>query len=370
MAETFITLAIHTYDYAVALRDRLVASGIEVQLENVDICNPSPAPGVRVRIPESSLPEALRIVECDAEKGLSQVVESLDGVRDRILVPVDFSESAINAVKTAFAFAHVLKLKPEIMHVFATPYFDGSLSLTDNFTLDIRDTEVRKNLLDAAHEEMTRFRKRILALIGDGTLPPVKFSTTVREGLPEDVILDYTRSTPPQLVVMCTRSVKKKATQIMGSVTAEVLDACRVPVFTIPEDYNFQSSASLFPSVFFCNVDQHDLLAMDLFIRLFKTVTGKIFLIPVNEKAGSKLDGRINALRTYFAERYPGYEFICEIPQSRDLRALMRNLVDNHKISMLVVPNKKKNIFARLINPGIAHKVIFEADAPMLALPV
>ena len=370
MAETFITLAIHTYDYAVALRDRLVASGIEVQLENVDISNPSPAPGVRVRIPESLLPKALRIVEADAAQGASQVVERLEGLHDRILVPVDFSDSSINAVKTAFAFAHALKLKPEIMHVFATPYFDGSLSLTDNFTLDIRDTEVRKNLLDAAHDEMSRFRKKILALIGDGTLPPVKFSTTVREGLPEDVILDYTRSTPPQLVVMCTRSVKKKATQIMGSVTAEVLDACRVPVFTIPEDYNFHGFASLFPSVVFCNVDQHDLLAMDLFIRLFKSVPATIFLIPVNEKAGSKLNGRMIALRKYFADRYSGYDFICEIPSSKDLRALMHNLIEDHKINMLVVPNKKKNIFARLINPGIAHKVIFEADAPMLALPV
>lgn len=370
MAETFITLAIHTYDYAVALRDRLAANGIETQLENVDISNPSPAPGVRVRIPESALPKALRLVESDAECGTARIEEKLEGMNGRILVPVDFSESAMNAVKTAFAFASALKLKPEIMHVFATPYFDGSLSLTDNFTLDIRDTEVRKNLLDAAHEEMSRFRKKILALIGDGTLPPVKFLTTVREGLPEDVILEYTRSTPPQLVVMCTRSVKKKASQVMGSVTAEVLDSCRVPVFTIPEDFDFRGFPSLLPSMFFCNVDQHDLLAMDLFIRLFKAATGRIYLIPVNDKAGSKLTGRMNALRKYFADRYPGYEFTSEISRSKDLRDLAHHTIDNRHIRLLVVPNKKKNIFARLINPGIAHKVIFEADAPMLALPV
>lgn len=36
----YITLAIHTYDMAVALKQELESAGVPVQLENVDICNP------------------------------------------------------------------------------------------------------------------------------------------------------------------------------------------------------------------------------------------------------------------------------------------------------------------------------------------
>ena len=39
-------------------------------------------------------------------------------------------------------------------------------------------------------------------------------------------------------------------------------------------------------------------------------------------------------------------------------------------IKLIVVPNKKKNIFARLFNPGMAHRVVFDSNLPMLALPV
>ena len=35
-----------------------------------------------------------------------------------------------------------------------------------------------------------------------------------------------------------------------------------------------------------------------------------------------------------------------------------------------IIPNKKKNIFARLFNPSVAHKILFLTDTPMLVVPV
>ena len=35
-----------------------------------------------------------------------------------------------------------------------------------------------------------------------------------------------------------------------------------------------------------------------------------------------------------------------------------------------VVPNKKKNVFARFFNPTLAHKILFHADIPMMTIPV
>ena len=39
-------------------------------------------------------------------------------------------------------------------------------------------------------------------------------------------------------------------------------------------------------------------------------------------------------------------------------------------IDLMVVPNRKKNVFARLFNPGIAHRVLFHFDIPMMVVPV
>lgn len=371
MADTYITLAIHTYDRAVALRDILHDNGIDAQLENVNMNQPSPACGVRVRVPEVALPAALRIVESDVSELLTKSQERLEHTRGKILISVDFSDCSMNAVRVGFAFASALSLNVELLHVFSSPYFDGSLSITDNFTLDIRDAETRKNLRNLANEEMGRFKSHVAGMIDSGELPAVRFNTLVREGLPEDVILNYTRATPPQMVVMGTRGVMKKASQLTGSVAAEVIDSCRVPVFTVPENFVFAGFAQFSPAMFFCNVDQHDLLAMDLFLHLFKAQRQlEVSLIPVNDRAGSKLIGRMEALSRYFTERYPMISVLSEAAFPCELRELVGQIAKRKGLNLLVVPNTKKNIFSRLFNPGIAHKVVFEADVPMLALPV
>ena len=46
------------------------------------------------------------------------------------------------------------------------------------------------------------------------------------------------------------------------------------------------------------------------------------------------------------------------------------NFAGQRGVQMLIVPNKKRNILSRLFNPGIAHKILFERDMPLLSAPV
>ncbi len=364
----YITLAIHTYDMAVALKQELESAGVPVQLENVDICNPRPACGVRVRIPEGMLPKALNIVENRVHR--AQVEMKINGMQKKVLVPVDFSEYSMTACKVAFAFARKMSLHPVLMHVYATPYFDGSLSFPDSFTVDMRDSEVRKNLQDAASLEMKRFCAKIDSEIANGKMPAIGYSRNIAEGVPEDVILDYTRRTPPELVVMATRDANKKARELIGSVTAEVLDNCRVPVFTVPENFEFGTLGQLVNAVFFCNIDQHDLLAMDMFVELFPSEHSNITLLPVTDKRGSQVKDKLEVLMRYFQSNYTTFTFDYKILEQTDFRVSFERLVQDRGVDLLIVPNKKKNVFVRLFRPGIAHKILFEGNMPMLTLPI
>ena len=57
-----ITVAIHTYDKAIALRSLLESEGIAVTLNNVNLEHPSVFSGIRVRIHENALRLALIII--------------------------------------------------------------------------------------------------------------------------------------------------------------------------------------------------------------------------------------------------------------------------------------------------------------------
>lgn len=370
MDNVYITLAIHTYEYAIGLRRILEINGIKARLENVDLSGNSVSSGVRVRIPAEDLPLALKIVEKSAE--FSQAIASmkLEGLGDKVLIPVDFSDYSNLACAVGFAFANMLGVEATIIHVYASPYFDGNLSNTDSFTLEIADAKVRKDLEDGAKVEMTRFAAKLRKEIINGNLPPVKFSTVTVEGVPEDAILQYARTKPPVMIVMATRGAHKKASQMVGSVAAEVIDSCRLPVFTVPENFRFSGMEDVKNIAFFCNVDQQDLLAIDVFLRLMDSVRLNVHLIPVSESAGSKLSGRMAALSDYCREHYPNQIFATDILPKNDFRVKFEEFIKDKGITLLVVPNKKKNAFSRLFNPGMAHRIIFERDIPMLALPV
>ncbi len=372
--DRFITLAIHTYERALALRTFLEAHAIAVRLENVDLGTSSVNSGVRVRIRKSDLPLALKLVESGDGESISRTVMKMTGVSGNLLIPVDFSQYSMLACRLAFQLARRLDLHPVLLHAFATPYFAGALPYSEDIPGDFSDNissmEASADMRVEAEKMMRKFRVRVEDSIVKGDLPDVKFTSCVREGVPEDVILDYCRATPPALVVMATRGREKKEEELIGSVTAEVLDSCRVPVFTVPENCVFDSVESIVRLAYFCNLDQQDIISIDSLMRMFGYPDIRLTLIPVNPRAGSDIRKKVAALCDYLVSNYPTAKFNTAVFSEKNFRSEFERFEKDSALQMIIVPNKKKNVFSRLFNPGIAHKILFEKDMPLLALPV
>lgn len=378
MEDRFITLVIHTYDRAVSLRKILEGHGIEVKFENLVITGAQIASGVRVKISEKNLPLALKITESGESYSMAKVEMKMAGTIGNILIPIDFTPNSMLACRVGLELAKRLSLHPVLIHSYVTPYFGGNLSFSDAADVlepgiagnEIVEMQAERDLRSECEKQMNDFRRKIEDAQADGHLPRMKFSTSVSEGVPEEVIAEYCRLTPPALVVMATRGKSKKEEDLVGSVTAEVLDNCRVPVFAIPENYHFTSVESIRKLVFFCNLDQHDIVSVDTLMRMFDYPEVEVTLVPVNERAGKGIKNKVEALCEYFNNNYPTAKFSNEIFQPKTFRTEFEEFVKRSGVELLIVPNKKKNIISRLFNPGIAHKLLFERDMPMLALPV
>ena len=221
-----------------------------------------------------------------------------------------------------------------------------------------------------SQKRMEKFKNEVLLLQKEGELTDIGFSTETAMGLPEEVIKEYSKITPPGLIVMATRGKNRREADMMGSVTAEVLDSCRVPVFTVPENISFVGVENITRLVFFCNLDRSDAASVDSLMTMFDCPVVDVTLVPVSEGTDATLRHRMETLCSMLTAKYPLASFSIELLGKKDFREQFQQLVDRRQIQLLIVPNKKSNIFSRLFKPGIAHRMLFERDMPMLALPV
>lgn len=378
MEDRIITLAIHTTNHAMALKRILEAHNIEVRLQKFILSGSTIAAGVRVMIHERDIPIALRVTESIERLETLNLENILTGHTGKLLIPVDFNDYSKMACKVGFDIAALLDLQPVILHAYPTPIFSPSFSLDESANLGIDNSlEEEYNEVELSHDLQKQGKRRMKDLIDsikemqkEGTIPAIPFINMIEDGVPEDVIKDYCRINSPALVVMVTRGKEKKGEQLIGSVTAEVLDNCRVPVFSIPENYHFNGIDKIKELIFFCNLDQHDLITMDTFMRMFDYPVVNITLVPLNEKQDKETKNKLVNLKGYFNKTYPAAHFTSVIFSPKSFMLDFNNYESQRGIEMIVVSNRRRNAFMRLINPGIAHRLLFERDLPLLAIPI
>lgn len=372
--DRLITVAIHTYDHAVALKNMLEREGVSAVLHNVNLSTPVVSSGVRVRIKEADLPQALRIIENSeifaAEKDCAKSSTNSEPV---ILVPVDFSDYSMKAAVMAFDIAYRHKAHIMLLHSFINPALSKRVQLTDSFSFELAESqEVGNALMRAARITMDLFESQLRERIKNGEIPPVKFSNLITEGVPEDVINETAKSVSPILIVMGTRGAERKEEELIGSVTAEVLDSCKFPVFSIPENITLEHISDISHLLFFSNLEQEDLLALEAIHRLFKNAPIEITIVHIpGKKELSSSDRRaIKSLVEYCRNHYPSFTFNSDELSLGNLGNDYRRIAREHQVNLVALPNKKRNVFFRFFNPSLAHKLLLHADISMLVIPV
>lgn len=377
-----ITVAIHTGDRAQALKQLLESEGLYVTLQNVNLEQPVVSAGVRVRIYEEDLPLALRIIEnreifLNPESTGETLSEGL-----AVLVPVDFTPYSEAALKPAFNLAHSHGAKVIVLHSFVAPYPSAPLQISDSLNFDtfssgednlLQQAENAAQAQNEARQMMEQLRLRIREDIRSGKLPPVKFSVMVTEGVPEESIAGVVKEKNPWCIVMGTRAAHQKESELVGSVSAEVLDTCRSLAITIPEGSALTDISQVNHITLLSSFSQEDILALDAVHRILpadRPIDITVVGLPRRHFLKSQESTAAEAIKDYCLVHYPNFRLELMTPDEKSLLDEYARLEQSRHIDLMVVSNRKKNAFARLFNPGIAHRVLFHFDVPMMVVPV
>jgi nucleotide-binding universal stress UspA family protein len=140
-----------------------------------------------------------------------------DAPSRRILVPTDFSENSMSALRHAFGMAAELDAEIDVLHVMDRPQY-VALNATDMLALSDATLPERKA------------RRRVKSLIPTGTsLPAV--NVFIRHGDAADQIGQFATERDSDLLVMSTHGTISRKQHPLGHVVERVLRRVARPVF-------------------------------------------------------------------------------------------------------------------------------------------
>ena len=77
---------------------------------------------------------------------------------------------------------------------------------------------------------------------------------------------------------------------------------------------------------------------------------------------------KLGGIKEYFQKQYPDLEIHYDVVMNDDFLNSLDNYIKTNHIDIITLTTYKRNIFSRLFNPGIARKMIFHSDTPLLVI--
>ncbi len=248
-----------------------------------------------------------------------------------------------------------------------TLQYESGMSLD---TPDFGEKIDTRGQVTAIHEKLKGFAEKVDKEMAEGTLPKVKYCCLLREGIPEEEILTYAEDEKPRAIIMGTRGEGQKHLDLIGSVTAEVIERSPVYVYAIPDDAQSLLVDDIKKIAIFTSFDQRDLIAFDSLIRTWGGKHFEVSFIHISshEEKRAWNEVKLAGIQDYFKRLYPDIKFGYFQISDNNLSEETDRLIREQGIDVICVTHYKRNIFARLFRPGIARKMLFHSHTPLLVI--
>lgn len=367
MKDKLITVATHTFERAQVIKNKLESADIPCSLKNINLIQGAFSGGVKVRILEADLDRALAVIETINENLYleNKVIEPEENIK-RILVPIDFSEHSLKAAKFAVNIGRESKSEIVLLHTYFNPVIN-TLPFTESFTYNINLESGLKAIETNVYKEMDNLYEKYKYDLQIDNNNKSKIHKVILEGIPEDTILDYADEFNPNIIIMGTRGQAKKQNDLIGSVTAEIIDRAKVPVLAIPENSQLKSLSDINQLAYLLNFDQRDFLSFQRLVSLFEPYNIHYTCVHFAQQHSDPWDSaKIEGFRKVLQDKFANNKLDCRLLEGNDFLISLEQFIRDINVDLICLTIHKRNLFSRMFNPGIARKMLFHTDTPLL----
>ena len=271
----------------------------------------------------------------------------------KIFVPTDFSKCADNALSYAFELAKLLPA--EIILFSAIHPYDGIDNNIYNLTLL---EEIIKAKGDALVKYARKYQRK-------KEFEGVKVTTLSEVGYAAPLIVSEAKRTKADLIVMGTTGATGLKEIFIGSITADVINSCKMPLLAIPEKARFQAQSGV---VFSTDFENKPTASAIEWLEILNDLHGAsgVGVIHVIDKESDRPDAKKEeAWGKLFGVVPTTFNYI----HDANISVAIQNYCESVKANVLALVAPHHSFFYRLFFPSQSRASVFHTRIPLLVLP-
>lgn len=268
----------------------------------------------------------------------------------KILVPVDMSAAAGDALDYAIAYANEIQGSVKVVHCFY-PVTDASGAFVSaQLITDLEQIQ----------------QERLDAFVQPWVEAGIDLDKELVLGFPAEKIVELSKDPDIELIVMGNQGEHDLADRLFGSVSDYVTRHAYCPVWLVPKGGNWKAPANI---LYAANFESIDNTSMDTIISLAQFFNSGLHFVHVSEKehqAATALEQEIyNKLALKKAE---GLSFNLINLEKGDVADLIREYAEANHIDLMVLITHHRNIWNSLVHKSVTKNLALSLPVPMLVL--
>lgn len=351
---------------AYLLKDHLDTSGIESFLSFVEADTSEKikkSQGIRVKVRSDDVEKAIRVILELGKKYEDLEDEKAENFR-KILVPVDFTDTAIKACQFAIGLAENLQGEIRLLRVFDDPLLENQ-RIKRTSTFEKYREEERLQILDQYKGKIVLFTDQLKAKINPEKVTRARIHFTMSLGLMERELLRMCDLYEPELIVLGVGRGDERVNHLTESLAVKVAGHVETPLLVVPEESEFRrvDDINVLYATDFLDSDFTSLRTLLALMAPFKV---KFFCIHVeNEDDNTMKVEKMHELQEIINKDYSNYSIDLRLIKHEDMIDGIMEFVKEENIHIISFTNPKRSMIYRLLSPNNLKRMIQQSNVPM-----
>lgn len=264
----------------------------------------------------------------------------------KILIPIDFSDCSINALKYAINLTE--KYKPT------------ELVLLHAYTVRVAYGEMAFATMDQSQEIEEEFKQLENQM---KELKTINYKTVMINNELINAIKEVKQNEDIDLIVMGTQGANSIDDEILGTNAYSVVSTAGIPTFIVPQNAEFHQIKNIALGSDYKSINKETLEPLKQLNNMFGS---KIHIIHISDKDRLEISEAEQAKKfeQYLKNTQHHYHFMI----NDDVEQGLNQYINEHDIDMLALIPRKQNFFQMLYGSSESKKMIFHAEIPLLTI--